>query len=87
MSRQIVKAGWESYRDRFAPRATQAQVEELRQAYFGGAAILFQTIMATLDAGDEPTQRDLARMDEISKEIDAFGQELDRKYLGTGAAS
>lgn len=82
MSREIVRTGWELYRDTFAPpRSTPGALEELRQAYFSGAAVLFRSIMATLDAGDEPTARDLARMDEISKEIDAFARSLDRRYL------
>ncbi len=82
MSREIVRAGWLAYSAQFSsPRATPGQSEELRQAYFAGAAILFQTIMATLDAGTEPSKRDLERMGEISKELDAFGQSLDRKYL------
>lgn len=38
--------------------------------------------MHMLDPGEDPTEADLGRMAELQDEIDAFGQELDHRYLG-----
>ena len=48
------------------------QLKELRMAFFGGAQHLFGSIMGILDPGQEPTERDLRRMDLIAHELETF---------------
>lgn len=80
---KYIEAGWDSYRRLLPADAGEVQVNETRQAFYAGAAILFRTIMVTLDPETEPTEADLARMAELQAELDAFGQELDVRYLKT----
>lgn len=80
---KYVEGGWDSYRKMCIPTdAPDVQVRECRQAFYAGAAVLFQTIMVVLDPGTEPTERDMQRMSDVSDEIDAFGQELDKRAFG-----
>lgn len=65
-----------------ATDASEIQVKETRQAFFAGAAVLFETIMKVLDPGEEPTDNDLQRMADLQQEIDDYGQTLDRKFFG-----
>lgn len=48
------------------------QLDDLRCAFFGGAQHLFGSIVSTLSPGDEPTDRDLRRMELIAHELEAF---------------
>jgi hypothetical protein len=79
---KYIKHGWDSYHRLVVPRnASDIQVTETKQAFYAGAAILFQALMLTLDPGVEPTDTDMQRMADIQAEIDAFGQLLDKKVL------
>ena len=49
---------------------------ETRRAFFGGATTLFETIMRVLEPDAEPTEKDLARMDRIAKELARWGDEM-----------
>ena len=66
----------------FLKDAPEEKVNELRQAYFSGAAVLFTTLMAFLDPGLEETESDMKKMADLQEEIDRFGMSLDRKFLG-----
>lgn len=82
MAKPIDK-GWQSYRNLVIPRdAPEIQVNECRQAFYAGAAILFHALMTALDPGDDPTTADLQRMADIQNELDEFGQQIDKRYLG-----
>lgn len=79
-----IARGWKSYRRLVVPAdASETQVAETRQAFFSGAAILFESIMLALDPGEDPTDADLSMMENIQAELDAFGHTLDQRYLGT----
>lgn len=83
--RRMIEAGWQGYRKILVESgAGETQLKETRQAYFSGAAILFQTIMSALDQGEdtEPTDADMALMDDIEKELAEFGQQLDHQFFG-----
>lgn len=80
---KYIERGWQRYRDLVIPAdAPDVQIQECRQAYYAGAAVLMESIMATLDPGSEPTDADLERMNSIQAELDEFGQQIDRRYLG-----
>lgn len=78
-----IEKGWNSYRALLPKDAGEVQIKETRQAFYAGAAILFESLMLVLDPGTEPTEADMQRMDDINKELREFGRNLDSRYLGT----
>jgi len=79
---RFVEEGWKAYRRLMLPAdAGTKSVRALRRAYFSGAAVLFTTIMETLDPGDEPTQADLDRITDIDNELREFGARFDEEVL------
>ncbi len=82
MANKYIKDGWDSYHKIVVPDdASETQVKDTQQAFFAGAAVLWQSIMLTLDPEAEPTDQDMQRMEDIQAEIDAIGQQLDRDLL------
>lgn len=82
---KYIERGWDSYRKMVVPAdAPQVQIDETRQAFYAGAAILFTTLMqpGVLDPGIEETPNDLKKMADLQAEIDAFGQQLDKRVFG-----
>lgn len=68
-----VERSWISYRDDVMPKnAPAVQIHECRLAFYAGAVALFGEITNKLDPGDEPTARDLARVDAIANELREF---------------
>lgn len=83
-SGKIIEAGFVGLRmTAMAADAPALQVSEMRIAFFAGAQHLFGSIMAMLDPENEPTDRDLRRMDLIDKELKEFITEFTRRYLTT----
>ncbi len=82
---KLIEAGFVGLRRAaMAPDAPEDQVREMRWAYMAGAQHLFSSIMTILEPGDdEPTEKDLARMDLISQELENFYQELTTRYTPT----
>jgi hypothetical protein len=69
----IIEGGFASLRIlSIPPDASDIQVHDMRMAFFAGAHHLFASIMSVLDAGTEPTDADLRRIDLISAELDRF---------------
>lgn len=56
------------------------QLKEIRMAFFGGAQHLWGSIMNMLDPGEEPSARDMRRMDLIAHELDAFITEFKQEH-------
>lgn len=79
MSKSPINAMWENYRKMVvAPNAPAVQIVETQRAFFAGAATLYEYIMRYgLDAGNDITENDLARMAEIDRELRAFGKAFD----------
>lgn len=83
MRSKIIKAGWESYLKNVIPKkASIVQITECERAFYGGAAVLFHSIMAIIDDDREPTKDDLRRMDDILHELNMYGQHLDKYMFG-----
>ena len=78
---QLLEAGWVSLRV-FAvpPNAPQVQLDAMREAFFAGAHHLFNSVMAVMDSGKEPTADDLRRMAMIQSELDAFIEQFKVKH-------
>lgn len=80
---KYIEKSWESYRKLVVPAdASETQVRETRQAFYAGASIIFTGMIHIMDGGDEPTDADMKRMMDIQLEIDAFGQQLDKRVFG-----
>lgn len=80
---KLIEKAWNSYATLVLPaNAGPVQRDETRKAFYAGASVLFHTVLRALDDGDDATENDLALVDGISAEIDAFGAELDVAILG-----
>lgn len=81
--RTYIEDAWQSYRKAVVPPgASEVQVNETRQAFKAGAAVLFHTVMNALDEDAEPTTADIEFMGALQQEIDNIGLKLDRDLLG-----
>lgn len=79
---KYIERSWDGYRKLLPADASETQVRETKQAFYAGAAIIFTGMIHMMDGGDEPTDGDMRRMMEIQLEIDAFGQQLDKRVFG-----
>lgn len=74
---KIIEAGWHGFRLMVVPPdAGMAQLRDMRAAFFGGALHLFTSIIKSMDAGDEPTEQDMQRIQLIQEELEVFGKSL-----------
>ena len=72
-SGKLIEAGWVSMRIACdLVDAPADQLREMRMAFFAGAQHLFGSILSVLEPGDEPTEKDLKRMDLIHTELQDF---------------
>jgi hypothetical protein len=70
---EMVESEWRSYLESVIPKdAPRVQVVESRRAFYAGAHSLLSLLARRLGPGAEPTQADLALMDQIKAELDAF---------------
>lgn len=77
----IVEAGWAGFKLlTIPPNASPQQLDLMRNAFFAGAQHLFGSIMAGMDEGEQETEADLRRMDNIQKELDAFLVEFKARH-------
>ena len=64
--------------------APQIQKDEMKNAFFAGASHLFTSIMSVLEPGDDPTEKDIKRVELISEELDRYLAEFQVKHGLTG---
>jgi len=77
-----ITAGWHAYLELVVPPAApDIQREECRLAFWAGAATLFYALLQSFEPGTEPTAADLARMDAINAEIEAFSATFDAEVV------
>lgn len=72
---KLIEAGFFVFASSVISRAdpeAEVKITELRLAFMAGAEHLFSSIMFIMDAGDEPTEANLRRMDLIQQEIDQW---------------
>jgi methyl coenzyme M reductase beta subunit len=68
---------WNTYLADVLPAgASKVQIQETRRAFYAGATALLGEMVTMLDAGLEPTDADLGKMDEIAAELTAFSQAI-----------
>jgi hypothetical protein len=74
---KLIEAGWLSLRRQaIAPNASQAQLDEMRMAFFAGAQHLWGSVMTALEPGEIETEVDMRRMEAINAELEAFVEQL-----------
>lgn len=72
-----IASAWDDYRARVLPRMCSAvQVVETRRAFYAGASALMQNLVRGLEGGTEPTEKDLATVDALGEEIQAFARAI-----------
>ena len=82
----LIEAGFASYIIACfgsADKVSPIQLKELRQAFFGGSQHLFGSIMSFLETGEEPTESDMKRMDQVDRELKRFISEFARDHMPT----
>src|ERR1700688_602016 len=78
----IIEAGWMALKVMTLPDdASQIQIDEMRNAFFAGAQHLFSSIMSILDPGEEPTEKELERLDLIDRELKGFIEAYKLKHF------
>lgn len=82
----IVEGGFRSLVAMAYADAPPEQVAIMRDVFFAGAQHLFGSIMQVLDPGNEPSEADLARMDNIDKELRRFIDEFSQRNRPAGHA-
>lgn len=77
MSQQIVAGLFRSYvRAVYAEALEPMQYEQIEQAFYAGSKKTIDAITSVADEGEEPTDHDLAFMDELYAELLAFGEKV-----------
>jgi hypothetical protein len=77
---KLIEAGWAVFALYVISKdAPKIQRDEMQIAYMAGAEHLFTSIMNVLDPGEEPTERDLSRMELIAKEMDVWRAKLSER--------
>ncbi len=81
---KLIEAGWVGLRNRGGPaRCSRDPARRNAQRVLCRCAASFSSIMSILDPGSEPTDKDLERMDLISKELRAFINDYSVRNLPT----
>ena len=81
---KLIEAGWVSLRLAAIPLdASAIQLQEMRMAFFAGSQHLFGSIMSILDPGEEPTEKDMERMDLIQRELQIFIDDFTLRHCPT----
>ncbi len=77
---KLIELGWQLLRIMVVPaNAPQAQIDEMRMAFFAGAQHLYGSIMTMLEPGEDPTKADLSRMHQIDAELEEFKKHLEMR--------
>lgn len=82
---QLIESGWTGFRALvIPPSAPQLQVDEMKKAFYAGAHHFFAAVMSVMDDGDEPSDADLARMQNAAAELRSFAATFERRYGSVG---
>jgi len=82
---RLIEVGWVALR-RIAvpPDAPEIQINEMRMAFMAGAQHVFASMMSFMDPGEEPTERDMMRVEQLHNELDAFRKEMELRVRKPG---
>lgn len=81
---KLVEAGFALFRMYVIDKdASDLQVAEMQMAFMAGAEHVFRSILAIMggdpDSGDEPTEKDMARMGMINDELERWREVILKK--------
>lgn len=79
-----IETTYRAYESLFGSHLDEDAKFKLREAYFCGAAALFNALMANLDPGLVETESDMDMMAGIDAELRKWGAEFDLTYLTGG---
>ncbi len=80
-----VEAGWISLRIAIdGLDLPPAEIQRMRDVFFGGASFLFSSVMTALDPARQPTQIDVERIAAIARELRSF--QTDKELRGCATA-
>jgi hypothetical protein len=75
---QITEAGWIGFTLAVGLEdAPAVQRTEMRKAFFAGAMHIFTSMLCFLEAGEEPTDKDMKRMNALHTELEKFQKEFE----------
>lgn len=70
-------AAWTGFEQTvFSPEIGPVQRREMRRAFYCGAQELFATILRMLEPGEDATEADLTKMDDLNNELERFAEDL-----------
>jgi hypothetical protein len=72
----VIDDSWKKYREQVIPAGAPAvQIEESRRAFYAGALACFGVFLS-LEGEDEETPADLAKLDRLKEQLDAYCDEM-----------
>ena len=71
-----IAAEWASFEQMLLRGASRIQKQEMRRAFYAGAATFMHLVMTGLDPGSEPTSADEAQIDALASELERFKEDL-----------
>jgi hypothetical protein len=72
-----IEAEWKDFSvNCLVGKITPDELRDLRRIFYAGASAMFRLILIELDAGDEPTERDMDYIDSLSNEIKTFNDQV-----------
>ena len=84
---RLVEAGFDALRSLvIPPHASADQVAAMRMAFFSGASLVFDALMAGLDDGEEATDADMQRMAALEAELSRFQAQFAQAVTTRGTA-
>lgn len=82
-----MEAAWESFAAATVPAAAPAiQRAEMRKAFYGGAAMMFEAVVHGTDPEAEPTEADMRRISRIAAGLERFAEEMAADMPAKGIA-
>lgn len=78
----LIESWWSTYRKEVVPaNASETQIKETRQAFFGGTYMLYTTLMENVGNDPESQPRDMAMLASIDRELAKFERDFRERHL------
>lgn len=88
MKRRYIREAWNDCREKVIPgNASEAQLRDMRSAFFGGAMIVWVTLLNNVSESDEHTAQDQLLGESIEAELKAYQEELKRRLCAINSHS
>jgi hypothetical protein len=69
---KLLEAGWNGFRALYLQGAQEAQVNDMRIAFYAGAQHIYGSMMSFMEAGEQPTETDMRRVEALDQEVSEF---------------